>query len=368
MAQRKSKYRFDENRGVVRAKFYELVDAGERPPEIQLCTFEQLEFKLTARGSKRRTATEKLSHLSKLYVAKLRALQKAKKEKPKKKVEYKLNQAITRYCDNILTEKSRSSQLTVATQLKYWDKKGGKLALTQITPKWIVERRDELKHAKRTTATVNRYLAALSVVMSACVREWHLIHSNPVQNVRKLKEPAGRTRYLSEKELADLLACVADNADLKLAVLLALTTGARRMEIWGLKWDDVDLQNGFLTFNKTKTGAVRSVPIHGEALELLKRRSQRLDTPLIFPSRKNPAVPFDFRASFEAAVKRAGIENFTWHSLRHSAASFLIMSGVDLRTVAELLGHKSIAMTQRYTHLAPTHLSDAVKTMTEKYL
>ena len=368
MAQRKSKYRFDEKRGVVRAKFYELVEDGERPAELQLCTFEQLEFKLTTRGAKRRTATEKLSHLSKLYVAKLRDLQKEKKEKPKKKVEYKLETAITRYCDNILPEKSRSSQLTVATQLKYWQKTGGKLALTQITPKWVVERRDELKAVKRTASTVNRYLAALSVVMSACVREWHLIASNPVQNVRKLKEPAGRTRYLSEKELADLLACVADNADLKLAVLLALTTGARRMEVWSIKREDIDLQNGFVTFSQTKTGVVRSVPIHGEALELLRKRTPRIDTPLIFPSKKNPSVPFDFRAPFEAAVKLAGIENFTWHSLRHSAASFLIMSGVDMRTVAELLGHKSIAMTQRYTHLAPTHLSEAVKSMTDKFL
>ena len=173
---------------------------------------------------------------------------------------------------------------------------------------------------------------------------------------------------MSEEDLRDLMLSVADNADLKLAVLLALTTGARRMEVWSLKREDIDLQNGFVTFSQTKTGVVRSVPIHGEALELLRKRTPRIDTPLIFPSKKNPSVPFDFRAPFEAAVKLAGIENFTWHSLRHSSASFLIMAGVDLRTVAELLGHKSISMTQRYTHLAPTHLSEAVKSMTDKFL
>ena len=364
----KNKYRFDMKRDVVRAKFYDLVELGERPPEYQLCTFQELKYKNTLRGAKQRTAAEKSAHLSKLYILRLRDLQIEKKTKPKKLKQEILSQAIERYCKNILPEKSRSSQLTVATQLKWWDKKGGTLPLEKITPKWIVERRDELKRTKPTQSTVNRYLAALSVVMTACVREWHLIASNPVQNVRKLKEPPGRTRYLSEEELRDLMCSVKNNADLKLAVLLALTTGARRMEVWALERDDIDLKNGFVTFRKTKTGAVRSVPIHGEALELLRKRTPRIDTPLIFPSKKNPSVPFDFRAPFEAAVKKAKIENFTWHSLRHSSASFLIMAGVDLRTVAELLGHKSITMTQRYTHLAPTHLSDAVKSMTDKFL
>ena len=134
---------------------------------------------------------------------------------------------------------------------------------------------------------------------------------------------------------------------MKLTVLLALTTDARRMEVWSPKRKDFDLQNGFITFSQTKTGTIRSVPIHGEDLELLRKRTPRIDTRLIFPSKKHPSVPFDFRAPFESTIKLAGIENFTWHSLRHSSASFLIMAGVDLRTVAELLGHKSITMTQR---------------------
>ena len=364
----KNKYRFDIKRDVVRAKFYDLVELGERPPEYQLCTFDELKYKNTLRGAKQRTAAEKSAHLSKLYILRLRDLQIEKKTKPKKLKQEILSQAIERYCKNILPEKSRSSQLTVATQLKWWDKKGGTLPLNKITPKWIVERRDELKRTKPTQSTVNRYLAALSVVMTACVREWHLIASNPVQNVRKLKEPPGRTRYLSEEELRDLMCSVKNNADLKLAVLLALTTGARRMEVWALERDDIDLKNGFVTFRKTKTGAVRSVPIHGEALELLRTKIYRNDTPLIFPSKKNPSVAFDFRAPFEAAVKRAGIEDFRWHDLRHSAASYLIRAGINLRIVGEILGHKNISMTMRYSHLAPDHLTDAVEIMTAKFL
>mgnify|MGYP003642624618 FL=1 len=195
-----------------------------------------------------------------------------------------------------------------------------------------------------------------------------MIAFNPAQNVRKLKEPRHRTRYLSEKELVALLKAVSPRADLKLAVMLALTTGARRMEIWGLKRSDIDLQNGFATFTKTKTGITRTVPIRGEALELLRKRTAQIDTKLLFPSIKNVAVPFDFRRSFKAAMLKAKITDFSWHDLRHSAASYLIRSGVNLRIAGEILGHKNISMTMKYSHLAPDHLTDAIEEMTKKFL
>tara|TARA_Y100000296_G_C5162470_1_gene252647 strand:+ start:453 stop:1565 length:1113 start_codon:yes stop_codon:yes gene_type:complete len=370
MAQSKSKYRFDEKRGVVRAKFYELVEMGERPPELQLCTFEQLEFKLTERGSKRRTASEKFTHLSKLYLNRLRELQKEKKEKPKKTnaQTIKFSTLIELYKKDILPELSFSSQSAIANQLKYWNNTGGRRVLADINAPWIAQKRAELKKVKRTPATVNRYLAALSVVLSACVKEWHLIPFNPAQNVRKLKEPRGRTRYLTEKELKALLKAVSPRADLKLAVMLALTTGARRMEIWSLKRNDIDLQNGFATFSKTKTGVARTVPIRGESLELLRDYLARSESTLLFPGEKNPAVPFDFRRSFKAALVKAKIDDFSWHDLRHSAASYLIRSGVDLRIAGEILGHKNISMTMKYSHLAPDHLTEAVENMTKKFL
>ena len=140
------------------------------------------------------------------------------------------------------------------------------------------------------------------------------------------------------------------------------------MEIWKIQQENLDLEKGFVTFSKTKTGITRTVPIRGEALELLRTKIYRNDTPLIFPSKKNSSVAFDFRAPFEAAVKRAGIEDFRWHDLRHSAASYLIRAGINLRIVGEILGHKNISMTMRYSHLAPDHLTDAVEIMTAKFL
>jgi len=158
------------------------------------------------------------------------------------------------------------------------------------------------------------------------------------------------------------------NPDLYLTVILAMSTGGRQSEIWGLRWKCVDLQNSFVTFEETKNDEPRSVPLTGHALELMMERSKahRIDTDLVFPSRVDRQKHFDFRRPFQMALKASQIEDFRWHDLRHCAASYLVMAGVDMRTVAEILGHKTMQMTQRYTHLSPEHLKDAVAKMNHK--
>ena len=131
---------------------------------------------------------------------------------------------------------------------------------------------------------------------------------------------------------------------------------------------EFDLENGFATFNQTKTGVARTVPIRGESLELLRDYLARRESTLLFPSEKNPNFPFDFRRSFKSALVKAKISDFSWHDLRHSAASYLIRSGVNLRIAGEILGHKNISMTMKYSHLAPDHLTDAIEQMTKKFL
>jgi integrase len=151
-------------------------------------------------------------------------------------------------------------------------------------------------------------------------------------------------------------------------VILAMSTGGRQSEIWGLNWKCVDLKNGFITFEETKNDEPRSVPLTGHALELMMERSKvpRVDTDLVFPSRVDRQKHFDFRRPFQMALKASQIKDFRWHDLRHCAASYLVMAGVDMRTVAEILGHKTMQMTQRYTHLSPEHLKDAVAKMNHK--
>ena len=173
-----------------------------------------------------------------------------------------------------------------------------------------------------------------------------------MRKVSKLKEPRGRVRFLSDDERTRLLkACKqSSNTDLYPAVVLSLATGARQKEIMGLRWLDVDMQRCMITLHDTKNGERRASPLHGHVLELVRERSRvrRIDTDLLFPSPKNPQQPIDLRRPWENALAQAGIEDFRWHDLRHSAASYLAMNGATLSEIASAIGHKTLQMVKRY--------------------
>ena len=282
---------------------------------------------------------------------------------------------VERYIRDVLPRKVKVGRF-YAIQLGWWKRQIGDVLLSELTPVLISEHRELLsqtetiRKTKKSNATVNRYLAALSTAISTAINEWGWMEENPLRKVSKLKEPRGRVRYLSDEERELLLiACKeSHNPDLYLTVILAMSTGGRQSEIWGLSWKCVDLKNGFITFEETKNDEPRSVPLTGHAFELMMERSKvpRIDTDLVFPSRVDRHKHFDFRRPFQMALKAAQIEDFRWHDLRHCAASYLVMAGVDMRTVAEILGHKTMQMTQRYTHLSPEHLKDAVAKMNHK--
>jgi integrase len=282
---------------------------------------------------------------------------------------------VERYINDVLPRKPKI-QPEYALQLKWWADQIGDVLLSDLSSSLISEHRDLLceritnRKSKISNARVNRYMAALSTAITTAVKEWEWIEDNPLRKVSKLKEPRGRVRYLSDEERELLLiACKeSHNPDLYLTVILAMSTGGRQSEIWGLNWKCVDLKNGFITFEETKNDEPRSVPLTGHALELMMERSKvpRVDTDLVFPSRVDRQKHFDFRRPFQMALKASQIKDFRWHDLRHCAASYLVMAGVDMRTVAEILGHKTMQMTQRYTHLSPEHLKDAVAKMNHK--
>ena len=148
-------------------------------------------------------------------------------------------------------------------------------------------------------------------------------------------------------------------------VRFAILTGLRREEQFKLEWSNIDLKNKVLTIPRSKHGGTRHVPLSDEALEILKaiRTETRVMSAWCFPS-QNPATPIDpqnfYNRSYVPALRKANIPDMTWHDLRHTCASRLVMAGVDLRTVQEILGHKTLAMTQRYSHLSADHLSEAV--------
>ena len=164
-------------------------------------------------------------------------------------------------------------------------------------------------------------------------------------------------RYLTAVEVRRLMAeC---KPHIRPIVTVALNTGMRRGEILRLKWDDVDLRNGLLVVRDTKNGESRAVPINAAVREVLAGTVRRLDSQYVFCNSKGQPLR-EIKHVFNSACRKAGIRDFRFHDLRHSAASFMAMGGVSLLAIGTILGHKTASMTKRYSHLSPGHLQDAV--------
>jgi len=286
-----------------------------------------------------------------------------------------LNELIDRYIRYVLPTKPKS-QKKQTQQLLWWKNKIGSYALADTTPALIAEYRDKLlqentvRDKLRSPATAVRYLAALSHAFTVAIKEWGWLESNPVLKITKPKEPRGRVRFLSEDERERLLtaAKASENPYLYLIIVLCLSTGARKMEILGLQWKNVDLERGVITLHETKNGERRILPVTGRARALLYTHTKirQINTDLVFPSTHNPKQPIDIRSTWETALKQSEINDFRFHDLRHSAASYLVMNGASLAEIAEVLGHKTLQMVKRYAHLSEAHTMKVVAKMNER--
>ena len=294
------------------------------------------------------------------------------------------------YAETVLVEFDEQERLTRIRQLECWSKQFPGLTLAELTADKISRARDAIaaetftrgkertnkktgqvtppKQYKRSGATVNRYLATLSHALSFAVKERRLIDRNPVSDISRKKEPRGRTRFLSDDERTALLdACAKSEwAPLHALVLLAITTGARRGELLSLKWAETDLKAARALVRDSKNGEQRTLPLAGKALEALRElklqgsaRSQ-----YVFPApngRDEPAAHID--AYWYGALEAAGIADMHFHDLRHTTASMLAAQGASLLEIADVLGHKTLAMVKRYSHLVVDHKAKVIEKM-----
>jgi integrase len=284
-----------------------------------------------------------------------------------------LADAIDRYLEITLPRSKHRKNASEQTRLlEWWKEQLGSRALVALTPAVIAEARDELAKArtreskKLTGSTVNRYLTALSAVLRVTVREYGWLNRNPVSHVTRMEDSKGRERFLSDAErLALLKSCDASEFDaLGSIVRLALATGARKGELMGLQWPGVDLERRTVRFMDTKNGEARTVPLAASAVATLKAwKKGRLTVGAVFPY---PMSMLDI--SWRAARDAAKLADVRFHDLRHSAASYLAMSGASLMDIAAILGHKTLAMVKRYSHLSEQHTTAAVDRMAEKFL
>jgi len=230
-----------------------------------------------------------------------------------------------------------------------------------LTPQEIERHFEEcIENESWAPSTVNHYRSLLSLTYRLAIRDGKA-SSNPARSTRHRREDNSRVRYLSAEEETKLRAVLETRwAEHVPEFDLALHTGLRLSEMYGLEWRDVDLARRLLLVRQGKNGEARYARLNSVALGALAAFQRRGDgTGSVIRNLAGESLCGP-RYWFEKALKGAGIAGFHWHDLRHTFASRLAMAGVGLRAIQDALGHKCIAMTVRYSHLSPDFLLDVV--------
>jgi integrase len=237
----------------------------------------------------------------------------------------------------------------------------GNFDVTNLNPR-VIEQWQSVRLKYNKPSTVNRLTGCLKHMINKGL-QWDMASEKALKLVRMVKpleENNRRLRFLTIEECQTLIDCCARH--LKPIVTVALHTGMRRGEILGLKWKQVDLNHGFILLDTSKNGERKEIPIDDTLQEMFSEMPHSIESIYVFTDRDgNPYK--SVKRSFSTALRKAGIHDFRFHDCRHTFASHLVMAGVDLVSVKDLLGHKSLTMTLRYAHLAAGHKRKAVNTL-----
>jgi len=268
-------------------------------------------------------------------------------------------------------EAAKKSDNTRRAQIPFvhdWMDILGRYQLKDITPLMIERARESLRVPGRGNSSLNRRLNVLSHIFRTAIDVYGWMRENPCKKLPRYPEPNGRIRFLSKSELKRLLEAVDKSPykPLSLIVRMALITGMRKMEILSLTWEQINFETGLLELPKTKNSDRRVYPLPKKLLTDIQNHKQYARSTLLFPAHNKPDKPIIFYPYWRLAIKEASIQDFRFHDLRHTAASYLAMSGESLRTITDVLGHRSISTTMRYTHLSQEHKGRALELLQNK--
>ena len=279
--------------------------------------------------------------------------------KKKPKIQKDFVKALTWYKDEIGS--LLLSKLPTSSSLECRDKLANKYKEVPMKNGHV-----KISNQKIAPATVNRYMMYMRVVFAYAVNDLEILNINPMSKVKKLSENNARKRYLTQQEISKLLkVCREYGQDLYICVLIALLTGARKSEILKLTWSVVDFEHKMFYFLDTKNGEDRGTPMHEllyiELMSFMQQSAVRkLKNDYIFKNSLGEPNEALIGKIFPKLVKQCGIEDFRFHDLRHTGASWQAMSGISQPITQKTLGHKSPAMTNRYSHLRDENLRPAI--------
>lgn len=242
-------------------------------------------------------------------------------------------------------------------RIDFWIQELGERPVRTARSGEIEAVRNRMKAEEYKTASINRYLATLRAAFYQAIRNGKA-ETNPFDQLRLEKENNKRIRWLSDEEQTLLFKVLPQQYHP--LVRVALHTGLRKTEQLSLTWADVDFRAKIITVRQSKSGEPRLIPMNSILEETLRKIPQRIDNAFVFPGIKPGERQNDLPKGWERFLAQAKIADFHWHDLRHTFASRLVMKGVDLYKVMKLLGHHDFKMTERYAHLPPKYLKEAV--------
>ena len=277
-------------------------------------------------------------------------------------------QLMVKFIEEHAPKVSGNMQTSYTTSLKHLIPFFGETNLLSISPKMISRYKVLRNNEGAASASINRELSMMSKAFNIAVREWEWIKENPVLSVAKDKENNDRDRWLSKDEETTIL----DKSPewLRDLIVLSLNTGLRQEELLSLEWSRVSLVRKTMLITKTKNDKPKTLPLNKIALDVINRRSKvkSIKNDYVFFNRNGKKInAHNLRSAFNNVKRKAGIEDFRWHDLRHSFATRLAQAGVDIYKISKLLGHKDIKMTQRYAHHCPDSLRDGVEILETDY-
>ncbi len=254
--------------------------------------------------------------------------------------------------------KHKRSSKDIARMGRLWSDAIGAMMIRKVTPTDIANV-IQARRPKVSAQTLKHDLGFIKRVFKRAIDD-NFVGSNPAARVAMPKVSNSNDRFLTLAEEAAL------RSELRASdwptVAFAIHTGMRQGEQFGMRWDRVDLQRGRVLIPKAKNQEPRNVELNATSVAILKALPRAIRCPWVWLNRLGTKLNIGnhYRRVYAPAVLRAGLVDVTWHTLRHTFASRLVMAGRDLRTVQALLGHKSQAMTVRYSHLSEEHLRSAV--------
>lgn len=284
-----------------------------------------------------------------------------------------VGELIDRYMDQ-----HGGKDMTVISRIAWWKGHYGERSLADFSKATVQEGLEALRTGnashggsvitetdqRRSPSTVNRYLTAISTAFRTAIKlGWFGLEDNPCSGIGRGQEKHRFGRYLTDDERNRLLtACErSDWSGLIVLVRLALATGARRGELLKLRWQDIDFERGIIQLWATKNGTDRVVPVVAPVLERLREwgKVRTLGVDLVFP--RSDGKPYNIDPVWRRAKAEADVDDFRFHDLRHSAASYLAMHGASPLQIGAVLGHRTLVMVQRYSHLNTAGTADLLE-------